>query len=443
MGAKERLLPPLLPFMFFAAGIFFHVALWVTIIWVAGDIPAFSGKSGPVLTAIHILTLGVLVMTVMGASFQLLPIATGKAHRNLPLAWMTWWLYVPGLLMLLHGFSIGDIDTANTGGMLISLSLLIFIGLIADLLRRTSTLRLPLAFAWTGLASLLGTFVLGLALLFDFALGFLPNHGLVATAHMIMAGYGFMGMMVLGFSNILVPMFSLSPPPPAGIGWTSLALALLAILGGLGGTVTEQPLIISAAATIGLAAATTHIAGMLWVLSRGMRKNLGISFIMIKIAWAMLPLSLMLAVALGLGLLGERGPALFGFTLLFGWLLTFLLGTLQRIIPFLAAMNMSKHGIKPPRISELARAWTLKAHTICHVIALTLIMIGIFFDAPVFIRIGAASGFIGAFCFAWFSFSILKSYLSYQHPPDGKNFMHKTGSDGAAALEITANQTIR
>lgn len=82
MGAKERLLPPLLPFMFFATGIFFHVVLWVAMVWVAGDIPTFSGESGPVLTTIHILTLGILVMTVMGASFQLLPIATGKTHRR-------------------------------------------------------------------------------------------------------------------------------------------------------------------------------------------------------------------------------------------------------------------------------------------------------------------------------------------------------------------------
>lgn len=418
MGAQSRLLPPLLPFMFFAAAIIFHIILWASILLVAQDIPEFSGSSGSVLATIHILTLGILTMSVIGASLQLLPVATGEAHRNLPLAWMTWWLYVPGLLILLTGFATENYATANAGGVLISLSLVIFIGLIADLLRRTSTLRLPLGFIWIGLASLLVIFILGLVLLSDFELGFLTDHGAMTVAHMTLAGYGFMGMMIFGFSNIIVPMFALSPTPPAKIGWASLAFALVALLGGLGGIITGHTLAILAAGVIGLMAAILHLTNMLWAISNGMRKNLGIPFIMVKVAWTMLPLSLILAMALSLGFLNDYGPALFGFILLFGWLLTFLLGVLQRIIPFLAAMNMSKQGLKPPRVSELAKDWTLKVHTICHIGALAFISIGIIFYEPMLIRIGAISGLIGAFCFAWFLFSVFKSYIKYKRYSD-------------------------
>ena len=68
---------------------------------------------------------------------------------------------------------------------------------------------------------------------------------------------------------------------------------------------------------------------------------------------AMLPATLLVGLAALFGHAGSNGPTLFGLFLLLGWLLTFLLGILQRILPFLASMHMNKGGM-PPLMSELA-----------------------------------------------------------------------------------------
>ena len=74
-GAKSRLLPASIPFRFFAAASVFHVALWAVLLAAGEHLPGFRGGPGPVLAALHLLTLGVLTTTAIGASVQLLPVA--------------------------------------------------------------------------------------------------------------------------------------------------------------------------------------------------------------------------------------------------------------------------------------------------------------------------------------------------------------------------------
>ncbi len=422
MGAQSRLLPPLLPFMFMLAGVIFHLAAWGALAWAADEVPGYAGGPGPVLAAVHVLTLGVLVMTAMGAALQLLPVATGMVHKSLLSARLAWWLMTPGLIVLISGFYFADVDLMMIGAAPVVLALLIFAGVVGDILRRALTLRLTRAFIWLALVSLLGLLGLGVVLIFDIGHGFLSDHAGLGLMHMILAAYGFMGMLALGISNILVPMFALSPSPPARSGWLSFALALVALLLTLAGLVTGVREVLLPGVLAGLTAVAFHLYAMRWSLANGMRKNLGLSFVVIKLGWVMLVLSLILGGAVSLGWLGalgvSGGAAMFGFVVLYGWLLTFVTGILQRIIPFLAAMNMSKLSLKPPRLSELAPEWPLKIHALCHAVALALCLAGIALDISQIVRFGALIGCAGAAAFAWFTFSVARCYWTYQHTPD-------------------------
>ena len=66
--SDSRLLPPSLPFRFFAAAAVFHVLLWLVLLFAAGNATSFAGGLGPVLAAVHLLTLGVLTTTAIGAA---------------------------------------------------------------------------------------------------------------------------------------------------------------------------------------------------------------------------------------------------------------------------------------------------------------------------------------------------------------------------------------
>ncbi len=103
---------------------------------------------------------------------------------------------------------------------------------------------------------------------------------------------------------------------------------------------------------------------------------------------------------------------LFGFAL-FGWLLTFLMGILQRIVPFLAAMNAAKAGQTPPTLSDVSVEMPLKIHAAGHFAALALVAAGIVADAGAVIMAGALAGLAGAAAFLWFVADTLRRMRGY------------------------------
>src|SRR5271169_5260495 len=135
-GAGSRLLPPSVPIRFFAAAAFFHVLMWLALFDAAGEITHFRGGMGPALAAVHVLTLGVLTTTAIGASVQLLPVAT---RRTLAAVWpirLVFWLVVPGLLALVAGMCALNITVTIIGAGITAVALLLYAALLADNLRR-------------------------------------------------------------------------------------------------------------------------------------------------------------------------------------------------------------------------------------------------------------------------------------------------------------------
>ena len=407
-GAQSRLLPASIPFRFFFAGVAFHVLAWFALLIFADEAAGFTGGLGGMLGALHFLTLGVFATVAIGAALQMLPVATRKP---MPTSWpirLGFWLYVPAVPVLAHGMATYDATLLAWGGGFASAGLLILAFLLADNLRRARDLPLVSAYGWLATASLVVLTLLGLALIFDFELAFLPDRAGIALVHLILAVFGFMGMLAIGFSHILVPMFALSPAPPRTIGKIGFVLwagaLALAVIGALAGSA----LMFSAGAALGLAASGVYLWTMGWIWRRRLRKNLGLSFLLARLSWALLPLSLALAMAASFDLLGPNGPALAGFVALWGWLLTFLLAILQRIMPFLASMHAAKVKGKSPLVSELTPETPLRVHALCHVAALILISAGIAFDLTLAVRLGAAIGLVGGFAFAVFAIPLTR-----------------------------------
>jgi len=416
-GAKGRLLPASVPFRYFGAAVFFYAAMWLTLLWGAGGVAGFAGGPGLPLAATHMLTLGVLATSAMGAAFQLLPVAT---RQPMPTEWparLGFWLIVPGTFAIGHGMANGTLWAMAAGGTLASLGLLLLVVMMAINLARAKDLPLIAGHGWLAVVSLALVLVLGLALVADFEFGFFADHGAIARAHMVLAGYGFMGMLALGFGQILVPMFALARAPSRALGQACLWLSLAGLALGAGGAFLGNRWIMTAGAAAGLIAAIAHLATMAQIMRTRMRKRMGVSFVLVRIAWAMLPLSLALAIAELHGLLGPRGGMLFGFVLLAGWLLTFLVAILQRIMPFLAAMHAVGKDGKAPLVSELTAELPLKIHSACHLFALVLVGFGIAADFTGAIQAGAVIGLIGALAFGFFTWSLMRRLFGRASTP--------------------------
>lgn len=411
MGAQSQLLDPTIPYRYFAAALFFHILLWALIAAFPGDIASFAGGPGPALAALHSLTLGVLAMTAMGVSFQMLPVATGISLHCTTAPRAASWFFIPGTVGLVWGMAVGEHMAMAVGGLGVALGLAIYMVLVAGLLwrilRRAVTFEPLSGFGLAALAALAAALALGPVLIIDGGHGFLHDRAGIIALHFVAAGFGFMGMLALGFSHILVPLFALSEGVPVGETRTVFALALFALVVALAGIFLGIPLLTAAGALAGLLGLAVHFRGMRRCLATGMRRKLGISVLLMRAGWFFLALSLMLGLATALDLAGAQGFALFVFAALFGWLLTFLLGVLQRVLPFLGAMNATSAGATPPLMSELAPEGPRRAHALCHVLALLLVAAGIALEAPLPVRLGGLAGLLGALIYTAFALRVL------------------------------------
>jgi len=408
-GAKSRLLPASIPFRFFAAAAAFHILLWGALVAEADQLARFTGGLGPMLAVVHLLTLGVLTTTAMGASVQLLPVATRRAMVAVWPIKLVFWLTVPGMAALIAGMYAAQTAVLIAAAAVTAAGLVLFAALLADNLRRAGSLPVVAAYGWAALGALVLLVGLGLALALDYEIGALPDHNAAALAHMILGGFGFMGLLALGFSHVLVPMFALAAAPAKRPAFAGFALASTALALGSIGALADSRRLLTIAALIGLAAIALHLWLMQRVLTSGMRKRLGLSFVLIRAAWLVLPVTLLVGLAALHGWAGPGGPTLFGLLLIGGWLLTFLLGVLQRILPFLASMHAAGTTSGAPRLmSELAASWPIKIHAACHLIALVALASAIVVDVQWLARLGSMVGLVGALAFAWFTVSVTR-----------------------------------
>jgi hypothetical protein len=151
----------------------------------------------------------------------------------------------------------------------------------------------------------------------------------------------------------------------------------------------------------GLGAVGWHLALMRRTLASGMRRDLGRSFVLVRVGWAGLVASLLLGAALLAAWPLPRLGAAFGLALIGVWLLSFVLGLLQRIVPFLAAMHGGS-GRRNPTPGALTHDGALAVHFFAHLGALALLALAIAFDSAALVRAAAALGAAGALAFAAF-----------------------------------------
>ncbi len=417
-GANSRLLPYSIPFRFFACAVFFYTLFWVVLFFNGDDITSYTIGSGPILSMIHLATLGVLTMTVIGASLQLLSVATRRAFKRFWVCRLLSWIYIPGFLILSYGMFESWHEAMMVGAILTGFGLLVFFYLIIDNIRGVKGMGAIMSHCFVAMLSLLCLVVLGIILIVDMEHGFLSDHLAVAHSHFILAVFGFMSLLAMGFSYILVPMFALAPAPSEKIGRLSITcnfLSLIAVLIGINTYVVWWVYIGVFLSVIGTA---FYIYNMTMVYKARMRKRLGTPFLLIRMGWLMLAFTFIWGVV---GLMGywpvlteDRGYVIFAIFAILGWLLTFLVGILQRIIPFLSSMHAAGASGIPMLSSSMADERLLKLHAYGHILAFILIIIGVFGDWSLLIKGAASIGFISALSLLIFLFNVMKYIIKPQ-----------------------------
>lgn len=404
--SRSRLLPMSLPFRYFGAAAAFQVLAWGTLLAFAKEVLSFEGGLGPAFAALHLFTLGVLAMSALGATLQLLPVATRQPVRALWAVRLAWWLLVPGIAAFTAAAGSYRADLIGVGAMLVAASLFIYAILLGKNLIGARGMRVVVAHGWAALACLAALAATGIALVARYEHGLALDHAAFRGAHVAFAAYGFMGLLALGLSNFLLPMLALAPPPPPRLAFAVLFMSIPALLLAAAGLVTQGAL-------LGLAPALVHVYSMERSLKARLRPPLGPAFLLIRVSWGCLVASLALA-ALGF----PGGTLLFGIVLVAGWLLTFLLGVLQRILPFLASVHAASGPRGTPLISALTPGRLLLAHRILHLAGVASLIAGVIFKKELLVTAGAACGLGAAVLFAaFYCFVVMKVRHGTAYPP--------------------------
>ena len=416
-GARSRLLPASVPLRFFGAAVVFHLLAWAALLAGAERLPRFAGGLSWPLAGLHLLTLGVLVMSAIGASLQLLPVATRQPVAAGSGPALVWWLYTPGVAAVALGMGLAWPALLGAGAAAVAAALLVYALLLAANLRGARGMPGVVGHGWAALACLLVTLATALSLAGAY-LGWPGlDRGPLLALHVTFAGYGFMGLLALGLSAILVPMFALAEAPGTRAQLLSGAFALAALLLAALAAFGVAPLLLRLAALACAGVAVTlHLRQMQRALASGMRRSLGRSFVLVRLSWVLLVASLLAALALVLDAPLPGLQPLFGLLLVGGWLLSFLLGILQRVLPFLASMHAAGSGKRPPTPSSLSAERPLALHFHCHWAALALLAAAIVADSMALAALAAGIGLLGAVAFLAFYVILLRRLRAAARP---------------------------
>lgn len=288
------------------------------------------------LALTHTLTLGWITLTIMGASYQIIPIVLGRALWSERLAWWQYGIFLTGVVGIVGHFFI-----AQWPGLLWSAGLLM-IGTATHVLNAAMSARGLRT--WTFPARLVALALAGFALtaLFGAALGvehvraWLPGAFFARLhAHVHLALLGWVLPMVIGVAARIYPMFLLAPEPQGRVNTVQRWGLGIGVPMTVVGLLLESPL--AAAGALAVAAAVTaHVTWLVRAVRARKRPALdwGLRLALAGAAFAV-P-----ATALGVGLALDtvRGPrwAMAYAVLAFGgWASLTIAGMMLKIVPFL------------------------------------------------------------------------------------------------------------
>ncbi|NVJ92308.1 MAG: hypothetical protein HWE34_11655 [Methylocystaceae bacterium] len=395
LGAEQRLLPEWIPLTFFAFALVCLPLGWLLLFIQADGLNDFSGGFGPVLAALHMFTLGVLMTTIFGASMQMLPVATASDMNNPKAVVLLLLIALSGVTILLGGFAHYFSHVALLGASLLWGSALIYAAFLYRILRRAQNMALVKSHVFLGSCILMIISSLGLLMVVEWAGLYdipMPHPALL---HGGLALYGFMGLMTLGFSRIMIPMLAVSNQTRDKLSWATLAITTAALLL----WIFNQPLF---ALISGFLAAGLYSGEMFYILKGRMRTRLGPEWHIIRFAWLCLPLSLLVIL---MGYLSQDATLFIqtGFVIaILGWLVSFIIGILQRIIPFLLSMQIARKIGMPELPSKLTHEKLLKVIGPLHMCAVGLLCMALLIENALIIRLASLCGLFAGLLFLTF-----------------------------------------
>jgi hypothetical protein len=378
-----------LPLAFMVAGL---VALLVGVIWLVArpELLATYHYNQYVIAATHLFVLGWICSIVMGAMYQLVPVALETKLYSERLAKWQFAFHLVGFTGMVWMFNVWNMKQVGHFGTVMAVGVGLFVFNIARTLLRVpkwnvTATAVTAALFWISLTIIAGlsiatakctyesteglatvggvrTVVSGLRSLAGFVSHFDAISAMHAHAHL--GGVGFFTLLIVGVSYKLIPMFTLSDIQSPRRAALSVALLNLGLAGSFITILLRSPWKLAFALVV-ITALVIYGWELTAILRARKRRALdwGIKYFITAVA-LFIPLSILSVVlswpGLPLNPLVGQLENLYGFLGLLGVVSFAIMGMLYKIIPFLVWFGIySKHigRAQVPALAEMYSTW--------------------------------------------------------------------------------------
>ena len=357
--SAARATPFWLPASHFAAGLISLTAAALLLPTAVTDLAAGRFLQPRVVAITHLITLGWLTVSIMGALCQLFPVVLGTPLRWVKLSAFTLALFLPGVWVFAGAMIVGDSRLVIAGAVVFASALVLFlVNAVATLWR----VRSKRDFTWWTLAGafffLAATITFGISLAINLSSAHLEDRLTALAVHVHVALGGWVLLVIMAVGRRLLPMFLLSHgtherPLRAGAIAASLGAMLLSLFHGF----MTRPVFVAGVLLLatGTAALVIQVVGY---LRKRHRPQLDAGLRLVLAGGVLVVVAIVLGITVLAAALPMRVVAAYGVAVVGGFTL-FVAGHYYKILPFLLWNHRYAPlvGKRPlPKVAELFNA---------------------------------------------------------------------------------------
>jgi len=438
-----------LPLRFMLTGL---VALFFAVGWIIAkpSILASYHYNQYVIAATHLVVLGFICTVVMGAMYQLVPVALETKLYSERLAKWQFALHVIGFIGMVAMFNVWNMKQVGHFGSVLAVGVGLFVYNMARTLWRVPkwnvvATAVTAALIWFSLTIFVGLSIAAAKCVYEASEGLATADGVKQVvgglrvvagivsrfdaigamhAHAHLGVVGFFVMLIVGVSYRLVPMFTLTEVQSK----RRAALSILCLNIGLAGSVVtillRNPLkpMFAVIAVSGLAFFGWELRAMLRARKRAVL-DWGLKTFLVAVAM-LIPVCL-LALVLSwpthpLNQFFSMLENVYGFLGLFGVVTLAILGMLHKILPFLVWFGVYSPHVgraQLPLTSQMVSERAQAAGLFRYLVGLLVISVAILLESEPTVRAGGACLFASLLLFGWNAAKVFAHFRNPQIKP--------------------------
>ena len=420
MLSFENAPPFAAPLRFFVTAPLFALAAGLLLLADGPDLLASRWTPG-LLAATHLITIGFMLMVMLGALIQILPVVAGVDLRH-PLR-VARWVHgglTLGTVLLVGGFLLGQPPLLSAAALVLGLTVAGFLtvtGRALAMVPSTSPTIRGLKLALLGLAGAVG---LGMSLALAIAHGWAVPLATLTDLHVGWALGAWAGVLLAAMAAVVVPMIQLTPGYPARPGWLFPGIMLGLML------TWALAAVLDAALAIRVVQGLTALLSLVFLIQtlrlqmqrRRARADATYRYWQLGLGSAIFALFLLLTATLWPALGELTGWSQFvGILLLVGGFMPFIVGMLYKIVPFLAWLHLQNHarpGLPVPNMNKILPEADMQRQLRMHAVTLALLLGAViqpdWLARPAGAALALASG--------WLFYNLLGAALRYRQHLD-------------------------